>query len=129
MLRQIATRDRLTTITLLLTIVLLGIKIGQLYLPKPLQPPIAFTCAVAVHAQVGELCIKGSPGATVSIVVHYCDGGQVHSPRLRNQEDGEYRWIWHVETSCRGPESAWAKAIAIWPGNMQAEASATFEVG
>jgi hypothetical protein len=128
MLRRLATSERLTTIILLLGIVLLGIKITQYYLPKPPSPAIAFTCAVAAHSQAGELCVKGASGASVSIAVHYCDGTQVNSPQLRDQEDGEYRWIWRVATSCRGPGSAWAKAIAVWPGNKQAEAIATFDV-
>lgn len=128
MFRRFASSEQLTTVILLLAIVLGGIKIVQWYLPKPPQPIIAFTCAVAVHSLSGELCVTGPPGATVTIDVSYCDGTQVGSPPIRDQIADEYRWIWHVQTSCWGRGSAWAKAIAIWPGNVQAEAIATFDI-
>lgn len=79
MLGRLATREQLTTIILLLAMVLFGIKIAQFYLPKPPSPTIVFTCAVAVHSRAGELCIKGSPGASVSVTIHYCDGTQMNS--------------------------------------------------
>lgn len=126
MLRRYAASEQLITIILLIAIVLFGIKIVQQYLPKPLAPKIEFTCAVAVHALEGELCINGPSGATVTIDVYYCDGTQVSSPPLHEQETGDYRWVWHVEASCRGP--AQATAIAIWPGNERAEAIATFPI-
>ncbi|MGB8343580.1 MAG: hypothetical protein WCD86_01790 [Ktedonobacteraceae bacterium] len=128
MLRRYAIIEHLTTLLLLLAIVLGGVKIVQMDLPKPAPPRIAFTCAVAVHALTGELCVEGPSGASVRITVHYCDGTQVSSQHLQDQGGGEYRWIWHVQTSCWGRGTAWAKAIATWPGNVQAEAIATFDI-
>lgn len=126
MLRRFATSEHLITGMLLLAILLGGIKIAQVYLPKPAPPRIAFTCAVAVHSLSGELCVSGPPGASVTIEVAYCDGTQVESPPIRDQVDSEYRWIWHVEVSCQGP--ARATAIATWPNHEQAEAIATFAI-
>ncbi len=114
------------TIVLLLAIVIIGTRIVQRALPQPVAPSISFTCAVAVNHQVGEVCIKGASGAVVTIEIQYCDGSLVSSPTIRDQVDGEYRWIWHVETSCRGQVRA--TATASWPGGEQAEGIATFEV-
>jgi len=127
MLRRYAISEQLTTIILLLAIVLGGIKIVQVYLPKPPPPVIAFTCAVAVHSLMGELCVKGPSGASVTIEVSYCDGTQVESPPIRDQIAGEYRWTWHVEPSCQG--LARATAIANWPNHERSEAIATFDIG
>jgi hypothetical protein len=114
------------TIGLLLAIVLIGIRMVQRALPQPVAPSISFTCAVAVNHQVGEVCIKGASGAAVIIEIDYCDGSQISSPAIRDQVDGEYRWIWQVETSCEGQIRA--TATASWPGGEQAEGIATFEV-
>jgi hypothetical protein len=126
MLRRFASREPLATAILLLAVVLFGIKLVQWNGSKPQQPVIEFTCAVAVHSLSGELCVTGPPGATVTIDVYYCDGTQVESPPIRDQGNGDYRWIWHLAVSCQGP--AHATAIATWPGNVRAEAIATFDV-
>jgi len=126
MIKHLVANERLKTIILVLAIGLLGIKILQVSLPKSPPPTIAFTCAVAVHSLTGELCVKGPSGASVNIEVRYCDGRQINSPHLHDQVNGEYRWIWNVNTSCRGPASA--KATAYWSGNRSAEALATFDV-
>lgn len=114
------------TVGLLLAIVFIGTRIVQRALPQSVAPSISFTCAVAVNHQAGEVCVKGASGAMVSIEIQYCDGSQVSSPTIRDQVEGEYRWIWHVETSCRGQVKA--MATARWPGDEWTEAIATFEV-
>lgn len=116
------------TAGLLIVIAIVGVKIVQLSVVRQAPPPpvISFTCAVAVDHQVGELCVDGLPGASVSIEVWYCDGSRISSPLLRSQTAGEYRWIWHVQTACRG--QARATATATWPDNRRSEALATFEV-
>jgi hypothetical protein len=122
-------RQRWMTVGLLIAIVFIGIKTIQLSVLRRTPPPpsVWFTCAVAVNQQAGELCVRGSAGASVSIKVMYCDGSQITSPQIRSQTEGEYRWVWHVQTACRG--QARAKATALWPDNRQSEAIALFNVG
>jgi hypothetical protein len=116
----------MVTIGLLLAILLIGSKIVQRALPPAAAPPVSFTCAVAVNHQVGEVCVKGASGAVVTVEIDYCDGSRVRSPAIRTQIEGEYRWVWQVNTSCSG--QARALAHARWPWNTWSEAIATFDV-
>ncbi len=113
---------------LVIVIVVLGMKIVQLSVVRHAPPPLSlwFSCAVAVDHLVGELCVRGPSGASVSIEVTYCDGSQIKSSAIRTQIEREYRWVWRVQTTCRG--QARATALALWPDNKQSEAMAFFEV-
>lgn len=116
------------TVGLVVAILLIGVKIVQLSLAQHAPPPpaLSFSCAVAVDYQIGELCVRGPFGASVSVEVHYCDGSHIQSPQIRSQVDGEYRWVWIVRTACRGKASA--TALALWPDHRQSEAIALFDV-
>ena len=125
-------QHHLITLALLVAILLLSIKLVQQFRTLHLSArSITFTCAVGVQDNIGQVCVKGDPGAQVRISIAYCNHQSVNSPAMTSQVPGtnEYRWIWLVQQpiSCAGKEAS-AQAWAQWAHGTPAWAKAAFSI-
>ncbi len=96
-----------TTVILIALVLILPFKIAQATYPMPSSAipnplPLQITCQVAVREKIAELCVTTRPGAIVQISVNYCAGGSASSGELAAGKSGEVRWIWFVDSRCKG---------------------------